>query len=111
MSVHGVGDLPERLDVPVVPQLGHEQRRHQRARVDVRGADDDQADAAAGALLVVRRRHVGEEAVPGIGDPGRARGREDDPVLDRRVPDLPLGEEVRILGHGVASARSGMGRG
>ena len=101
MLVDGVGHLRESGDLLVVPEAREDELRVQGLPVDDRAADDDQPAAALRPLLVVRDRLVGEDALVRVRDPGRAGRREDDPVRDRRVPDPPLREEVRVRRHGA----------
>ena len=73
--------------------------------MDDRAADDDQTAAALRPLLVVRDGLVGEDALVRVGDPGRARRREDDPVGHRRSADLPLREEEWVRRRPVHALR------
>ena len=90
LGVDRLCDTGQWLDLPVVEELRHEQRRHDRARVDMGPSDDDEADSALGTLPVVVGGHVDEEPVPRVGDPARAGRREHHPVLDRGVANLPF---------------------
>ena len=99
VAVHRLGHAGEAVDLVVLPEPGEVELRVERLGMDDRAADDDQPAAATGALLVVGHGLVGEDPLVGIGHPGRAGGREDDPVGDRRRADLPLREEPRIGGN------------
>ena len=96
VPVDRLRDGRESDDLLVGPEAREVDLRVERGLVDDRPADDDQPAAALGALLVVGDGLVGEDALVGICHPGRAGRREDDPVGNRRIPDLPLREEVRI---------------
>jgi hypothetical protein len=110
VPVHGLGDPGEPLDLLVRPEAWEVELRVERLLVNDRAADQDQPAARLGALLVVGDRLIREDALERVGDPGRTRGREHDPVRDRRIPDRPLREEQRVWGlHGRTSfAMSGL---
>ena len=99
LLVDRVGDFRQRLDLPIVEELRHQQRRHEGAAVDMGPADDDEADSALGTLPVIVGRHVDEEPVPRVGDPARAGRREHHPILDRGVANLPFREKPWIGRH------------
>ena len=115
VAVHGLGDLREALDLLVVPEAGKVELRVERLAVDDRAADDDEPAGGLGPFLVVGDGLVGEHPLERVGDPGRARRREHDPVRDRRVADRPFREEARIRAHGgsflVCAPRIGLGSG
>jgi len=61
---------------------------------------DPVPDARAGAALgrALRRVAYNEESIVGLlGDDGPAAGLSDVPVFDRRLPDTPLGNAIRLL--------------
>ena len=58
MLVYSVSDLGKRLDLAVIEQLRHQQRRHDRTWMDMGATNDDEANAAFGALFVIIGSHV-----------------------------------------------------
>jgi hypothetical protein len=60
LLVDGSRDLGQRSQVRVVEKLRHQERRHERVRVDVGGPDDDQTDSASSSLSIVGGGHIRE---------------------------------------------------
>jgi hypothetical protein len=100
MSMHGLRDGRQSLDLVVIPQTGEEERRVERVLANQVAADDDQADAPSRAFLVVGDGLVGELPLVGASYPHGASGGEDDPVLQLGLAHPPgrvgYGKDVSI---------------
>src|SRR5262249_32198165 len=93
LGMDSLRHLGQRPQIGVVEQLGRLQRGGQGGRVNVRRTDDDEADAAARPLAIVRRSHVRQHAAVG---PGRTCRREHHAVADPRVANPPFRKQFRI---------------
>src|SRR5580704_8154589 len=95
VPVNRGGDLREPRYLVVVPQPGLGERRREGAAVHVGAADDDQADAATGPLLVIGRGQLVELRGLRRAYPGRTGGRKHDPVFQHVLAQRELAEQPR----------------